>query len=488
MTTDRRFWTDLCKRVYRSASGLDETRWRYAVALLVQALARHHRITYNVDRYLVGTEDEPSLRELLLWTHLTMKGAPAEFLQMFKMFREDELEWADREVVLASFELGEPPEDNTVILLALGGALRALDGFLNLVDLAEAPAVDELGVPARRWEMPSYGVYLVPADRDHRIGVNKPFIKRGLRYHSILPTKIGNNSVTLHRHADLPIEGPGARMPMRYGAALFPNLELGLWEDDRSFLVDRIVCDDQAGLIAAHLDEAHAAECDILLWPELTLDWTMIEEIEARLRTGARRRTHGLKIALAGSAHVPDAAVKGHRNRTRILDGRGEKLVDYDKRMVFSFPSRFLEDGSPDPAAPRLVEAIVPGKDLPVLMLEDRLVAIAICLDFCEKSGGLLPYHYLDVDLVLVPSMGFLNTTEQHLEQAHTMDVEYATEVFVVQQTPVRTGTGGRPARQPAGYSLLSASHFRGDHSQNEAFRVYQRQKYALATQEKAGH
>lgn len=472
---DREYWKEVCDRVPGAIGGLHESRWRDIVDRLIAELSIHHTVMHNVDRYLAGTAEEPSLRELLLWTYMTIRAAPAEILQDFKVFKETELDWAESEASRTSFQLGTPPDNHRLILLALGGALRAMDGFLTSVSVDSAPAIDELGREARRWELPSYGFYIAPADRTFRAGVNRPFIRRALKSHTILPTRLGNNSVTLHHHNQLiPGEGSPARQPMRYGAAVFPELALGLRHDAETFVVESIVSDGHAERIAEHLDAAHAHECDVLLWPELTLDWTAIERIQKVLKKEARQERKNMKVVLAGSAHVQDAGPPaGFRNRTRILDGRGQTLVEYDKRMKFSFASKRLPGGKADPAAPRLTEAIIPGRDLPILVLEDRLVAIAICLDFCEKSGGLLPYHHLDVDLVLVPSMGFRNTTDLHLEQAHTMHVEYDTEVFLVQQTPVVAGEGGRSPDDPAGYSALTPSGLNGGLAQNEAFRAY---------------
>ncbi|ABQ71578.1 hypothetical protein Swit_4961 (plasmid) [Rhizorhabdus wittichii RW1] len=472
---DREFWIDFCERVPGAPGGLDEARWRSAVDHLICDLSRYYHVTNDVDLYLSGSAEEPSLRELFLWTYMTMKATPAEFLQVFKTFHERDLDWAEREAIQSFFELGEAPDAFGEILLGLGGVLRALDGFLASVTLDDAPAFDERGKPARRWEMPSYGAYIAPVDRQRRSGVNRPFIRRGLKNHAILPTRIGNNDVTLHYHDQL-LDGErlGDRQRLRYGAALFPDLEVDLSKDDSWFHVKEIICERHGERIQGHLDEAHGAGCDMLLWPELTLDWDAIDAIQSALQDGARRERKKMTVVLAGSAHVhQDEPRPGHRNRTRIFNGRGETLADYDKRMMFSFAHKFLPDGAPDPDAARCYEKIQPGNNLPILVLEDRLVAVAICLDFCEKTSGLLPYHQLDVDLVLVPSMGFRNTTDQHLEQAHTMDVEYDTQVFLVQQTPLIAGDQARKAGQPAGYSILHPPPQRHELEQNEAFRTF---------------
>ena len=61
-----------------------------------------------------------------------------------------------------------------------------------------------------------------------------------------------------------------------------------------------------------------------------------------------------------------------------------------------------------------LAEGIEPSNRILVVVSPTITIAIAICLDFCEVVRERNPYDELDVDLVLVASMGGPTTLEGH--------------------------------------------------------------------------
>jgi predicted amidohydrolase len=107
-------------------------------------------------------------------------------------------------------------------------------------------------------------------------------------------------------------------------------------------------------------------------------------------------------------------------NVATIFDGYGAIKLTYKKMLPF------IDEEMK-------AESIELGKKLPVLVTDDQLVTVAICKDFCDLSLS-LPYLELDVDLVLVPSMGNEATMKGHQNTAKRMRVLYGARTFIVQQ------------------------------------------------------
>lgn len=182
----------------------------------------------------------------------------------------------------------------------------------------------------------------------------------------------------------------------------------------------------------------------------------VLRELEGR-RLGFGRK---LQIVVAGSWHVGEPDL---RNVSRIYDGRGKHLLDYHKRDKFK-----LGDS---------LEAIAPGNSIAVLVMEDRLVAVGICLDFCNELAR--PYSRLDCDLIVVPSMGERTTIDAHLAAAKSAQTIHDTVAFVVQQTPVILGEELK-ADESEGYSMARPAQKTAelpdppDVRQSEPFRTLQ--------------
>ena len=107
-------------------------------------------------------------------------------------------------------------------------------------------------------------------------------------------------------------------------------------------------------------------------------------------------------------------------------------------------------------------------------MTDRELIAFAICKDFCDKARE-VPIRSLDVDLVLVPSMGRLNTMTAHRDTADTMKISFGTRAVVVQQTYPFD-----PAKDPSGYLLKAPKEPRAAEPKTLAarrsFTIFQRE------------
>ena len=243
-----------------------------------------------------------------------------------------------------------------------------------------------------------------------------PFTRRGLRRARIIPAAVGGLEVGL-----VIAEDPRGRARLRAGAplrvatGLFAGLELEIDEVGNGFLVRDARAPGQLSTVRGHLAAAAAQGCAGLIYPELSIGAGLLGD----LRTCLSTRDYGLSFVLAGSRHRMDGLGRWY-NVATVLDGYGGVLMEHSK--LFGFLDRA---GSP--------EAVEPGSRIDVLVLEEAVVAVATCLDFCigtEES----PYLSLDVDYVLVPSCGGPTTMRDHVGRSSQALLRQGSRAIVVQQ------------------------------------------------------
>lgn len=297
--------------------------------------------------------------------------------------------------------------------------IRALDRYL-LRDARDhdGPPAD----PNSDWRSPDGSHFLIPRKRprepDPKRRARKSYKRRGVLHHRILPCELMGYSVILHWQDAL--ASANGESGARHGAALFKGLELDTEDRDGGFIVTGVRCEDTEGTLALQMEAALADGCVSVVWPELTISPELLEKICAFLRDRALDgdgRTPP-QILVAGSWHEVDEDKV--RNVATVLDGYGGVKLRFEKMMPFDS----TQTGP---------EKIAPGGVLPVIITDDRLIAFAICRDFCEEDLD-LPYPNLDVDLVLVPSMGGAKTMRSHQGTAKAIRVRYGCRTFIVQQ------------------------------------------------------
>ena len=226
---------------------------------------------------------------------------------------------------------------------------------------------------------------------------------------------------------------PGARDPVRFGACLFENLVLETRPtgegEELSFVATGITCKDEAGTIDRQIAAAIAEQCSGVVWPELSITPEARERIKKALadRALSLEKRQAPEVVVAGSWHERDG--DRYVNRACVYDGYGVRRVVYEKTIAYVDRELGPED-------------IRPGRKLPVLVTDGHLIGFAICKDFCDLAVA-VPYLKLDVDLVVVPSMGNAQTMRGHQNTAQRLQVKHGTRTFVVQQTiPI----GAKPA------------------------------------------
>ena len=378
---------------------------------------------------IAGTDpqDAQALRDAVAALYEAAAGTFEPLLQEFEAVSEAELAQGG-EARAARVACGDIAvaggADPLAALLDAARLLRALEA--NLVELGRYVESD-LGEDLEAAWRTSDGLhYVVPRTTPLAAADGKPFLRRALRHHRVVPTSIGGFRVRLHR-SPLAAGASAAAQERtesgcRYGAALFPGLKVTLgFPGDGLFTVDGLNGFDAAAAIEAHLDEAYRESCSAIVWGELTMPAASTALLRGRLAERALDGAIAFRYLVAGSWHRPVAGKL--RNVAPVLDGLGEPLFE-----VFKW-AKFKIDGKR--------EAIEPGDEVHILINEDELVVFAICRDFLQETRE-VPYRNLNVDVAIVPSMTSgvpdLDTMQGHAATAHTMRVRFGTRTLVVAQ------------------------------------------------------
>ncbi|MBD8736210.1 hypothetical protein IFS44_13035 [Sphingomonas sp. CFBP 13706] len=373
-----------------------------------------------------GWKQRASRRTLLRDLYVLMQTTPGNLLQKFDDFDEAELERRARHIMChmgarEKCSVATPAEE---ALMRCGVMLRALDELLLEGDEHIADDAPEC------WLTSDGEHYVIPTPRPvMREGGprrRQAFERRGLLRHRVIPRRVDDVDIVVDLHPDVS-EPLGADIRRTIGCGIFEGFTLGYDKmgEDR-FIVTSVDCDGgMAPALDRHCAQAKEADCDVLIWPELTIPPDRVDQLRRKL-SDSPLRTALAPIVVAGSWHVSEDGT--YRNMSPVLDGRGGDLEPFGKSRVFVFEGRS--------------EAIEPYGRIHVLVTDQELIAFAICKDFCDKANSIpTPVTKLDVDLVLVPSMGRPNTMTAHRDAADDMKVGFGSRAIVAQQTYPLKGT-----------------------------------------------
>jgi hypothetical protein len=382
--------------------------WLASAATLQRAHARSNRIA--------ATDQRDAMAQLWRLT----RSAPLDLRHAYRNLDEKELAPTTRDHRDALTEgrlLWTATGDWKADALSIGGQLRALDAELaTRPDFARAPASPQsfFCQAADAWVVPRGR----PKPTDRRPGPGNGFGRRGTPHHRILPRLVlGKYEVELHWSHHLSF-GPTAGEERVLGAALLPGLAMD-WDETAGSRVMAANCTDEAKVIQEQVDGAFSGSLLACVWPELTMPPERLERLQAALddKSVAAAPLAGPALIAAGSWHEADS--EAVRNVMRVLDKSGRE------RLRFVKISTFVGGG--------FVEANAPGLKIPVLLNQEALVTFAICSDFCDLDEP-IPYAELDVDLILVPSLGKRAAMNGHEANARVIGVNPGATTFVVQQ------------------------------------------------------
>ena len=247
------------------------------------------------------------------------------------------------------------------------------------------------------------------------------------------PNLLGGLQVALHLHPE--VSASGEVRPWRYGAALFDALTITIERigDDGFQLIDAPLA-DEAVAIQGQLRGALIFGCDVLVWPELTAPALRRDKIVAALGHDPLADPQRVPLVLAGSWH--ETGSDGLVNRTHLFASRGAPLAEYDKRRLYEFDGRW--------------ELIVPGTELPVIVMEDRLIGIANAARISATIAMTTSMRSLASTSCLCRRWGLQPLIEAHARSAKRLQSQQGAVSFVVQQIAVETGSfaGTRKSRR----------------------------------------
>lgn len=375
-------------------------------------------------RHATVVPDRPSvLRQTLVELDTLMRAGSPATLGAYRLLAEDDLAAATKDQI-ATLEdglLGWLPfreQDDDPPLFSLAVQIRTIDAMLagRIGFNAHFVHEDELKTPdGNHFVVPS------AAARDYRRGrkgLGSTYDRRGMLRHRIIPTRIDHIAVRLLSAGSLRAAQPSRSL--RMGAALTTDLDLDAPSTGQTFTVRSAGSSQWPQLLQRQAAAAHADDVDLAVWPELSVSKDAVATIAKALSHPLPdRRRSKLQLVVAGSHHRPIADGRVHNTAT-ILSGKGRFLDIHDK--IVPFESRTLG-----------VEHLKPGRSVLVILCDGFLASAAICKDFCD-AGVRLPWDKLDVDLVLVPSMGDHSTMLAHLDKARALRIERNVRTFVVQQ------------------------------------------------------
>lgn len=385
--------------------------------------------------------DATTLRRALAETCLLMAAAPTAISDAYHALSESDLadgadaehDRLDRGDWAWAID-GSSPER---LALGIGVRARGLDRALAHEAPHDGPADD----PDVEYYCADAGAYVVPRAptpwQDGQ-GSRRFFARRGTPFHRIIPKTVGSFVQELHRLDGFDF-APGRDRP--FGAAMFENFRLLYEGDGETFRVLGIECPGGTTTIDYQVSAAYVAQCSAVVWPELTMPPAHRDALTHRLEEEAYATgpAQGPAWVLAGSWNDSDPAM----NVAPVLDGYGGPVFEYAK----SIPYRETGLGR---------EEMQPGYRVPILVTDRALVAFGICRDFCEL-GQKTPWSLLNVDYVVVPSMGDETTMQSHRTAAH-LGVAGGQRALVVQQRhQTETGATGwvlPPTDQPGALEL----------------------------------
>ena len=375
------------------------------------------------------------VRDCLAQLDAAMRDAPWNIRTIYAEFPEAELEEATRTQAAAILGGGKAWACGLVqtrqCLLALAIQIRSLDHILHGMDTRYARVPSD---PMREWLCKSGNAFVIPARRRRDLGSTAgdklSYGRRGTRYYRIIPTALQKVPVRIVALAAADLSSVKDNVTL--GGAIFPGLQVKTRKTPNGFRVQRVEHPDINGCIksqAESMSRAHA-----IVWPELTIDDKALATLTDHLAVLSLAQDAVPNVIIAGSWH---RKVNGRiRNSAPILTGQGEEKGQHSKIVRFADDANRFED-------------IECGDEIIVLVCDRFLASVAICKDYCNL-GEAPPWLDLDVDFLLVPSMGKTTTMDGHINRAKTDRITHGLRAFVVQQ-----GLAGK-AGDAEGFILLA--------------------------------
>ena len=456
MHTTRTYWQKQLTNLLVEQRKLNQANWMRVFERLLKDLPAHMGAIRRIGQPISPGAIDP--REPFLWAWCTLQAMPSDKGQEYKRLQEGSvaggfgIEHQAAALRSVGYQWSGLKTALNLQIEWLAAVVRGLDADLTGVDFWPAAGV---AWNQASWMPDGYPCFVVPVMRDYRLENYKDRERRAARYHAVVPAAIGDLSVNLSLHDQVSRSDPtGQGAIWSYGAAVFPNMTVTTAEvGGDEFVVTEAVLASDARVVSSQIQQALSARCEVLAWPELTMPTGRQDIVRAQLTANPLGDPRRIPIVVAGSWHVEKDGET--HNRAESMTGRAKPLATCDKRRKFKFVDRY--------------EAITPGVALTVIVMEDRLVTVAICLDFCDDGDDEI-YRRLGIDVVIVPSMGDMETVSAHKRHAKELQSQHGAVSLVVQQHPILTGRVDLAA--PPGYSFTFEAAQEDDVEQRPPYRT----------------
>jgi hypothetical protein len=304
-----------------------------------------------------------------------------------------------------------------------------------------------------------YYVSAAPSRRDYQKQIDKKefgFHRTALKYSRIIPTVIGNNQIVTFKTiggSECTTTRPDHDFKILCVVFKVENLKAKYFDEtgqpipkdennNSTFIVEHIDLTDPHDTIKRAFDLATKEDCQIIIFPELTIYPELLLEVKKQL---GNLRANVLQnyleenatpiIVVAGSWHdqidfSEPPARAAYVNRSHILDSSDSTTsIEYDKRTIFNFEGHN--------------ESIQPSDEMIVLSSPYGLLSVGICKDFLLSVSSANQYSEIDADYILVPSMGKETTKTSHISTLKSLSDNQKSLGIVVQQDPISKNIRG---------------------------------------------
>jgi len=171
----------------------------------------------------------------------------------------------------------------------------------------------------------------------------------------------------------------------------------------------------------------------LVVFPELSIDSKINNRFRQTLQKNKRRRMKPLTLVCPGTFHVEVDSGK-YRNHADLYDASTGQIVLSQQKF------RFFKDTHSEPPIDEAMDKNVEAK-VSVLTTIFGTIAILICRDFGDEKTSRRLIEDLDLDYVLVPSMGEASTASMICRQAKFCCRETGGSVIWSMQTRPESNT-----------------------------------------------
>lgn len=328
------------------------------------------------------------------------------------------------------------PESGPLGLVHPLAAAQAIDRYLVAGDLGHERRVRV--VPLEDGN----SFYLVPRRPGwrSRIATAQPGHREyWIRHHHVVPTRYRGIEIAVEQSPRDRTWREALRSPVRFWVGGFEDGIQPNWALREPYRSDRLSGSNQRTEGVTHrLEDATRGGAVIIVFPELSVDAAVRLELRRWLR--APRREPRPSLVVAGSYHEEEATDDDRsvpRNISRVYNGKGDLLLEHTKL-------RPMRTAASDTGA-EIYEDVEGASHLRLLYCEFGLLAVAICLDFCETGSAPVAdiWKVIGPALVLVPSMGDDKTNNAHGRRAEELDRQHSTVCLIASQQEDGTAAQG---------------------------------------------